>query len=134
LGYNWTEEQVEKTEIECEVLDKNGAVVRNEKGRKITVKVPAIKVKTTNKHVPAEPVCIFFWLTNRARSDWQHIRVNKVEGKLDGPQQVTNNYFDLSELPEKELEYIADVIDRATKEREEKQRQINRSNGASGTA
>lgn len=135
LGYNWTEESVERTEIEAEKVtilsDGTMATVRDDKGRKITVRVPAVKTKTTNKHVPAEPVCIFFWLTNRNREKWQHVRVNKVEGKLDMPSAIINNYS-FEDISKDELEQLSNTLAKASARRAEEQ--SSKGNGKSGTA
>jgi hypothetical protein len=118
LGYTFDEKTVETVEIECERVDKGGAVLRDDRGKVMKVKVPAVKTKITSKHIPAEPVCIFFWLTNRQRKDWQHIRINQVSGKLDGPQPITNNYYDFTEVGKEELESLRDSLNKAIKQRD----------------
>ena len=137
LGYNWQEESVERTEIEAEKVvvmqDGTVATVRDDKGRKILVRVPAVKTKTTNKHVPAEPVCIFFWLTNRNREKWQHVRVNKVEGKLDMPAQIVNNYS-FEDIPKEELEQLSNTLAKAAARRSEEQSSKGNGTSKSGTA
>jgi hypothetical protein len=121
LGYYWEEKIEETTEIECEKVTKEGATVRDDKGRKIMVRVPATKKRVRNAHVPADPACVFFWLTNRDREKWQHVRVNKVEGKLDMPAMVENNYYDLTDLKEDELESLRHTLAKAIEQKQKRE-------------
>ena len=130
-GYNWQENSTETIELECEKIDKLGATVRDDKGRKVKVKVPAVKTKTTNRHVPADPACIFFWLTNKRKEEFSHVRVNRIEGEVKGAP-VTNNYY-WNDIPEAELEGLLDTLQSAVaKKRDATER--SKGNGASGTA
>lgn len=131
LGYHWEEKSVETTELDCEKVAKQPdgtyATVRDEKGRKVMVRVPATKTKIRGMHVPSDPACIFFWLTNRDRSKWQHVRVNKVEGKLDVDHKEKNSY-NFDEIGKDELALLRDSLNKAIVQREASGRPA-RSNG-----
>lgn len=136
LGYNWEERTVEQTEIKAEKLVKDATtgeyvVARDSQGKKVTVMVPATKTKVTNKHVPAEPVCMFFWLTNRQKKDWAHMARTIVQGDPANPVSYKLD-VDLTKLPAKELDNLESIIARA--KAEQRVAAENASDGPKGTA
>ena len=121
-GYDVVEKKDETIEIECDMIDASGAIVRDEKGKKVKVKVPANKHTEQTKHIPADMIGIIFWLTNRERDRWLNSRNVKFDGKIDGlGNNVTNNYaINLDDMPEEDLVSLRSTLSKALSNKKEK--------------
>lgn len=75
------------------------------RGKGKSQKMVTIKVTTTRKHMPPDTSAITFFLTNKAKKDWQVAQKITHDGKITIPQA------DLSGLTTDELKKLAKLAD-----------------------
>ena len=86
--------------------------------------------KTMHKKLAPDVTACIFWLVNRQPDEWKHVARTIVQGDAKNP--VQHEYkFDLSQLPEKELDNLESII---TKARAAKQGSPDNGTGPHGTA